>query len=91
MRSSRVSTSAPAIHGKIWFEPHVPLSTRRSWPDFEAAGTVTEETLRASVRVTIIHPITGSITPPVIIEPDETEIVRAIDPIGEVSVRFSRD
>ena len=35
--------------------------------------------------------ITGSITPPVMIEPDETEIVHAIDPIGEVSVRFSRD
>jgi len=35
--------------------------------------------------------ITGSITPPVIIEPDETEIAHAIDPIGEVSVRFSRD
>ena len=35
--------------------------------------------------------ITGSITPPVMIEPDETEIAHAIDPIGEVSVRFSRD
>ena len=35
--------------------------------------------------------ITGSITPPVIIEPDETEITHAIDPIGAVSVRFSRD
>jgi 2-keto-4-pentenoate hydratase len=33
--------------------------------------------------------ITGSITPPVTIEPDETEIAHAIDPIGEVSVRFS--
>jgi len=35
--------------------------------------------------------ITGSITPPVFIEPDETEITHAIDPIGTVSVRFSRD
>jgi 2-keto-4-pentenoate hydratase len=35
--------------------------------------------------------ITGSITPPVMIEPDETEIAHALDPIGEVSVRFSRD
>jgi len=35
--------------------------------------------------------ITGSITPPVFIELDETEITHAIDPIGAVSVRFSRD
>jgi 2-keto-4-pentenoate hydratase len=35
--------------------------------------------------------ITGSITPPVMIEADETEIAHAIDPIGAVSVRFSRD
>jgi 2-keto-4-pentenoate hydratase len=35
--------------------------------------------------------ITGSITPPVMIEADETEIAHAIDPIGTVSVRFSRD
>jgi 2-keto-4-pentenoate hydratase len=35
--------------------------------------------------------ITGSITPPVFIEADETEITHAIDPIGAVSVRFSRD
>ena len=35
--------------------------------------------------------ITGSITPPVFIEADETEIAHAIDPIGAVSVRFSRD
>jgi 2-keto-4-pentenoate hydratase len=35
--------------------------------------------------------ITGSITPPVIIEPDETEIAHVLDPICEVSVRFSRD
>jgi 2-keto-4-pentenoate hydratase len=34
--------------------------------------------------------ITGSITPPIIIEPDEVELIHAIEPIGEVSVRFSR-
>ncbi len=35
--------------------------------------------------------ITGSITPPIQIEPDETELGHAIDPIGEVSVSFSRE
>ena len=35
--------------------------------------------------------ITGSITPPLMLEPDETELVHSIDPIGEVSVSFSRD
>jgi 2-keto-4-pentenoate hydratase len=35
--------------------------------------------------------ITGSITPPLMIKPDEDELTHAIDPIGEVSVRFSRD
>jgi 2-keto-4-pentenoate hydratase len=35
--------------------------------------------------------ITGSIVPPPIIEPDETELTHALDPIGEVSVRFSRE
>jgi len=35
--------------------------------------------------------ITGSITPPIMIEPDETDLTHAIDPIGEVSVQFSRD
>lgn len=34
--------------------------------------------------------ITGSITPPVFIEPDEDGITHALDPIGEVAVRFSR-
>jgi len=34
--------------------------------------------------------ITGSITPPPMIEADETEFTHAIDPIGEVSVRFIR-
>ncbi|HLN87534.1 MAG TPA: hypothetical protein VK200_13755, partial [Candidatus Limnocylindrales bacterium] len=33
--------------------------------------------------------ITGSITPPIIIDPDEVELTHAIEPIGEVSVRFS--
>ena len=35
--------------------------------------------------------ITGSITPPLIIEPDETELAHVLEPIGKVSVRFSRD
>jgi 2-keto-4-pentenoate hydratase len=35
--------------------------------------------------------ITGSITPPIMLEADETELSHAIDPIGEVSVSFSRD
>ncbi len=35
--------------------------------------------------------ITGSITPPIMIEADETEIGHALDPIGEVSVNFTRD
>ena len=35
--------------------------------------------------------ITGSITPPLMLEPDETELTHALDPIGEVSVHFTRD
>jgi 2-keto-4-pentenoate hydratase len=35
--------------------------------------------------------ITGSITPPLVIEPDETELVHVLEPIGRVFVRFSRD
>jgi 2-keto-4-pentenoate hydratase len=35
--------------------------------------------------------ITGSITPPIMIEDDETEIGHVLDPIGEVSVNFTRD
>ena len=35
--------------------------------------------------------ITGSITPPLILEPDETELTHALDPIGEVSVHFTRE
>lgn len=35
--------------------------------------------------------ITGSITPPLMIEADELELVHALEPAGEVSVRFSRD
>lgn len=33
--------------------------------------------------------ITGSITPPIMIEADETDLTHALDPIGEVSVCFS--
>ena len=35
--------------------------------------------------------IAGSITPPIMIEPDEVELTHAIDPIGSVSVKFSRE
>jgi 2-keto-4-pentenoate hydratase len=35
--------------------------------------------------------ITGSITPPPMIEPDEVDFVHAVDPIGEVSVKFTRE
>jgi 2-keto-4-pentenoate hydratase len=35
--------------------------------------------------------ITGSITPPISLEADETELAHALDPIGEVSVNFTRD
>jgi 2-keto-4-pentenoate hydratase len=34
--------------------------------------------------------ITGSITPPIALEADETELTHAIDPIGEVSVFFTK-
>jgi 2-keto-4-pentenoate hydratase len=44
------------------------------------------ETLKAGDVI-----ITGSITPPVILEPDETDFGHALDPIGEVSVNFSRE
>jgi len=33
--------------------------------------------------------ITGSITPPIMLEADETQLSHAIDPIGEVSVNFT--
>jgi 2-keto-4-pentenoate hydratase len=35
--------------------------------------------------------ITGSITPPIMIDADETDITHALDPIGEVSVSFARE
>ena len=35
--------------------------------------------------------ITGSITPPIMIEADDDELTHALDPIGEVSVSFARD
>jgi 2-keto-4-pentenoate hydratase len=34
--------------------------------------------------------ITGSITPPLMLEPDEPGLVHAVDPIGEVAVTFTR-
>ena len=35
--------------------------------------------------------ITGSITPPIMLESDDTDLTHALDPIGEVSVSFARD
>lgn len=35
--------------------------------------------------------ITGSITPPLVIESDETALTHALDPVGEVSVGFRHD
>jgi 2-keto-4-pentenoate hydratase len=35
--------------------------------------------------------ITGSITPPLMIETDEAELTHVLEPIGRVSVRFGRD
>jgi 2-keto-4-pentenoate hydratase len=35
--------------------------------------------------------IIGSITPPLMIEPDETALAHALDPIGEVAVKFIRE
>lgn len=51
------------------------------------AGTLAAhgERLRAGEVI-----ITGSIVPPPIIEPDEAEFVYALEPIGGLSVRFSR-
>ena len=34
--------------------------------------------------------ITGSIVPPPMIEPDETEFAYTLEPVGELAVRFSR-
>src|SRR5262249_14011896 len=34
--------------------------------------------------------IGGSVTPPVAVEADESDVVFALDPMGEVSVRFTR-
>jgi len=35
--------------------------------------------------------ITGSITPPIMLEPNDEELTHALDPIGEVSIGFLRD
>jgi len=35
--------------------------------------------------------ITGSISPPLMLEPDEHELIHALDPIGAVAVSFTRD
>jgi 2-keto-4-pentenoate hydratase len=35
--------------------------------------------------------ITGSITPPIMLEPDDDELTHALDPIGEVTVGFTHE
>ena len=52
--------------------------------DDEIVGIGLGEGLRAGEII-----ITGSVVPPLIIEPDETELVFALDPVGSVSVRFT--
>jgi 2-keto-4-pentenoate hydratase len=44
------------------------------------------ETLKAGDVI-----ITGSITPPIMLEPTDEELTHALDPIGEVSVSFTHD
>ena len=75
-KETNVTTDPEALTGKLTdIVAHV-ASTLAAFGEKLAAGDVI---------------ITGSITPPLIIEPDETELVHVLEPIGEVSVRFSRD
>ena len=74
-KETHVSTDPEALTGKLpAIVAHV-ASTLAAFGEKLAAGDVI---------------ITGSITPPLVIEPDETELVHALEPIGEVSIRFSR-
>ncbi|HEY6024153.1 MAG TPA: hypothetical protein VIV34_08245 [Pseudolabrys sp.] len=73
---TNVSTDPEALTGKLpAIVAHV-ASTLAAFGEKLAAGDVI---------------ITGSITPPLMIEPDEAELVHVLEPIGEVSIRFSRD
>ena len=76
-------------HGKLAGETVEPEALTGKLPDLlvhladtlEAFG----ERLEAGALV-----MCGSTMPPAMIEPDETGFRHAIDPIGEVSVRFTR-
>jgi 2-keto-4-pentenoate hydratase len=75
-KEANVTTDPEALTGKLPdIVAHV-ASTLAAFGEKLAAGDVI---------------ITGSITPPLTIEPDETELAHALEPIGEVSIRFSRD
>jgi 2-keto-4-pentenoate hydratase len=75
-KETNITTDPEALTGKLPdIVAHV-ASTLAAFGEKLAAGDVI---------------ITGSITPPLTIEPDETELVHALEPIGEVSIRFSRD
>ena len=75
-KEANVTTDPEALTGKLPdIVAHV-ASTLAAFGEKLAAGDVI---------------ITGSITPPLVIEPDETELVHVLEPIGEVSIRFSRD
>jgi 2-keto-4-pentenoate hydratase len=75
-KEANVTTDPEALTGKLpGIVAHV-ASTLAAFGEKLAAGDVI---------------ITGSITPPLVIEPDETELVHVLEPIGEVSIRFSRD
>ena len=60
----------------VWMERGLSANTLAAYGERLSAGDVI---------------ITGSITPPIMIEADEEEMAHVLDPIGEVSVRFSRD
>ncbi len=73
---TNVTTDPEALTGKLpAIVAHV-ASTLAAFGEKLAAGDVI---------------ITGAITPPLVIEPDEVELVHALEPIGEVSIQFSRD
>jgi 2-keto-4-pentenoate hydratase len=73
---SSVSTDPEALTGKLAeIVAHV-ANTLSAFGEKLSAGDVI---------------ITGSITPPIMIEPDENELTHILDPIGEVSVHFSRE
>ena len=73
---TNVSTDPEALTGRLPdIVAHV-ASTLAAFGEKLAAGDVI---------------ITGSITPPLMIESDDDELTHVLEPIGEVSVQFSRD